>query len=550
MGTSTFLLLPTYQLAIFTTIISPIVLFFIFYLYTTPTILTDQRRWYLPPGPRGLPFIGNFFDLADPDKVREVAISWTQKYGEIFYTKIGGADYIWLSSPRAVKELMDKRSAIYSSRPRTPLAGETASAGRRQLYLPYGPQYRALRKISHTCLNVTQSAGYRPVQDLESKQLLFDLLNTPEQFYDHNRRYSASVIISVTYGHRIPDWNNGLADQIYKVINNLQQFASPGTWIVDTFPSLTAFPEVFFGKWKSFGRKCFEHDAPIYLGLWNSLKREIQEGKAKDCFAKEFAENEPEKLGLDTLQCAYGCGGLVEAGAETTSAALNNFLLMAILYPDVVTKGQEELDRVVGSDRYPSWEDELPYIRAVIKELLRVRPPNKIGMQHSVIEDDWYNGYFIPKGALVMLNWWAIQYDPKRWENPYEFRPERYLDYPLPAFSYVNAADPNTRDHFAYGAGRRICPGIHLAENSLFLNISRILWAFNIKKKIGKDGNVIEPTTESLPGWLIIPQPFECTIEPRSEKHARIIEDIWKKTEAGLEPDDYQLNWDSKGNVS
>lgn len=305
---------------------------------------------------------------------------------------------------------MDKKSSIYSSRPASPLAGETASAGRRQLYLPYGPQYRVVRKISHALLNITQSTGYRPVQDLESKQLLFDLLRTPERFYDHNRRYSASVIITVTYGHRIPDWDNALVKEVYKVVNNMQHYAAPGTWIVDTFPSLAVFPEFLFGKWRSFGRKCFEHDAPIYLGLWNSLKKEIKEGKARDCFVKQFYESEPEKLGLDTLQCAYQCGGLVEAGSETTSAALNNFLLMAVLNPEVVRKGQEELDRVVGSERYPSWEDEgeLPYIRAVIKELLRMRPANKIGMQHCVVEDDWYEGYFIPKGSLVMLNWWYV----------------------------------------------------------------------------------------------------------------------------------------------
>lgn len=82
------------------------------------------------------------------------------------------------------------------------------------------------------------------------------------------------------------------------------------------------------------------------------------------------------------------------------------------------------------------------------------------------------------------------------------------------------------------------------------MNISRILWAFNIKKKIGEDGRMIEPTAEMTPGWLIIPEPFECTIDPRSEKHARIIEEVWKKTEARLEPDDYQMEWNAKGNVS
>jgi len=274
--------------------------------------------------------------------------------------------------------------------------------------MAYGPKYRTVRRISHALLNITQTVKYQPVQDLESKQLLFDLLRDPEHFYDHNRRYSASVIITVTYGHRISSWDNELARKVYKVVNNMQNYASPGMWMVDTFPSLQYLPQWLFGNWRDFGRKCVEHDAPIYLALWEQLKKETREGTAKQCFCKDFYESDPEKQGIDTLHAAYQCGGLVEAGSETTSAFLNSFLLFATQHPEVVERAQDELDRVVGCERYPTWNDEakLPYIRAIIKELLRIRPPNKIGMQHCSTEDDWYQGMFIPKGSLIMLNWW------------------------------------------------------------------------------------------------------------------------------------------------
>lgn len=163
-----------------------------------------------------------------------------------------------------------------------------------------------------------------------------------------------------------------------------------------------------FGNWKSFGKKCHDHDAPIYVGLWEGLKREVREGVAKACFCKDFLESEPEKLGFENEHAAYQCGGLVEAGSETTSAALNFFLGFATQYPSVVKKAQEELDHVVGGERYPTWSDEenLPYVRAIIKELLRMRPPNKVGIHHSTTEDDWYQEMFIPKGSMVILNWW------------------------------------------------------------------------------------------------------------------------------------------------
>lgn len=175
-----------------------------FYLWATPSTWKDSRRKHLPPGPRGLPFVGNFFDFSDDQLVPQKAQRWAQKYGDVFYTKIGGSDYIWLSSPQSIKDLMDKRSSIYSSRPPAPLSQDVASGGRRQLFMQYGPQYRVVRKISHALLNTTISTSYQPVQDYESKQLMQEILDDPAHFYDYNRRYSASLIIRITYGYRIP----------------------------------------------------------------------------------------------------------------------------------------------------------------------------------------------------------------------------------------------------------------------------------------------------------------------------------------------------------
>ena len=82
----------------------------------------------------------------------------------------------------------------------------------------------------------------------------------------------------------------------------------------------------------------------------------------------------------------------------------------------------------------------------------------------------------------------------------------------------MNSADPNDRDHFTYGAGRRACPGIHVAERSLFINVARVLWGFNLNKKKG-----VEVTTEMMPGFFSVPKAFECDIKPRSERHAELM---------------------------
>lgn len=120
---------------------------------------------------------------------------------------------------------------------------------------------------------------------------------------------------------------------------------------------------------------------------------------------------------------------------------------------------------------------------------------------------------------------------PKLHDNPTEFRPERYLSKPLPAADYINSNDPYERDHFTYGAGRRVCPGVHVAERSLYINIVRTLWAFNISKKRSPGGSMIEPETGMIRGFLSVPKPFECEITPRSNKHAEIIRETFRKAE-------------------
>jgi cytochrome P450 len=116
--------------------------------------------------------------------------------------------------------------------------------------------------------------------------------------------------------------------------------------------------------------------------------------------------------------------------------------------------------------------------------------------------------------------------------DPDRFYPERYLNHPLPAADYINIPDANARDHFTYGAGRRICPGIHVAEKSLFINIVRTLWAFNLSKKKGPDGSWLEPDTRMVRGFLSAPNPFECEITPRSAKHAKVIRQALKDADA------------------
>jgi cytochrome P450 len=125
----------------------------------------------------------------------------------------------------------------------------------------------------------------------------------------------------------------------------------------------------------------------------------------------------------------------------------------------------------------------------------------------------------------------AIHRDPDLWDNPDTFDPSRYINHSASAADYINTSDPKSRDHFSYGAGRRVCPGVHVAERSLFINISRVLWGFDLSKKRRNDGKVVEVTEKMAPGFFSVPEEFECDICPRSVKHAGIMKMEWEKAE-------------------
>jgi cytochrome P450 len=174
-------------------------------------------------------------------------------------------------------------------------------------------------------------------------------------------------------------------------------------------------------NWKQFGESVHRADAAIWTAFWEKMVFEVAKGVAPHSFGKGFVQSDFRSKGLDELQAAYVCGTMIEAGSDTTSTQLNNTIVGILSRGRVVIeKAQEELDRVVGRDRTPTFEDEpnLPYIRAMVKEVMRWRFVNKFGTNHYATEDGYYKGYFIPKGSIVMINIWGIHYDPKRFPEP------------------------------------------------------------------------------------------------------------------------------------
>jgi cytochrome P450 len=169
------------------------------------------------PGPKGLPIVGNTLQLG-PQPQRMLKL-WADQYGEIFQIRLGLENWVFLNSPRAVKDILDKQSAITSGRAPMPVANDIVSGGMRFLLMSYSPTWRKLRAIVHKLLTPKVSNTFMPSQEFEAKQLVYDLLTDNEDewtFYMHVRRYTTSVVMTTTYGRRVATWVSPSFDQEHK----------------------------------------------------------------------------------------------------------------------------------------------------------------------------------------------------------------------------------------------------------------------------------------------------------------------------------------------
>ncbi|RYP04548.1 hypothetical protein DL765_010156 [Monosporascus sp. GIB2] len=447
------------EMAILTTwTVSFVALFLIFHRLSK----IGRRPKGYPPGPPTLPLIGNLHQVPR-EKVRLQFQKWAEEYGPIYSLILGTKVLVVLSSDQAIKDLLDKRSGIYSSRPEI--------------------------------LNVKAARTYVPYQDLENKAMLVGFLEQPALFMDHIRRYTNSLSTQIMFGFRTTSLDDPKLKRLYE-----------------------GFEE--FGK---------------VLGA---------ETAALPCFCVDLVRAQ-EQEGFSDEMAAYVSGSLLEAGSDTTSSTLIGFVQALLCFPEVVKLGQAELDSVCGN-RLPDLNDlpNLPYIRGCMKESLRWMPTVPLGVNHAVIRDDEYMGYKIPKGAGVMYNVWAIGHDPKRHPDPRRFDPARWAHDSQTSAEAANNPDATKRDHFVFGAGRRLCQGMHIADRSLFLAISRLLWAFDFRRPVDEStGQEIVPDMEELTeGFFMVPKPFRAHIVPRSEYKAQRVREEWSKMTELL---DSELQWKS-----
>ena len=218
-----------------------------------------------------------------------------------------------------------------------------------------------------------------------------------------------------------------------------------------------------------------------------------------------------------------------------------------ILHPHIQKRAQQEIDHVVGLDRLPTFSDRenLPYVNALFKEVLRWNSIATLGLPHVGTQSDTIvvktprgeEEYSIPKGSMLLPAIWWFMRDPERYSNPDEFNPERFLcDNP--------ETDPAT---MTFGFGRRICPGRISADSSAWLVMAQTLAVFDISKKRDDMGREFDVQPEGIPGLVYHPVPFDdkmqVTIRPDQKELLERLEkeETWGKGEAKGGKEDWEI---------
>ncbi|KAI0068104.1 cytochrome P450 oxidoreductase [Artomyces pyxidatus] len=477
-------------------------------------IVIGQYRRYshpLPPGPRGIPFIGNILDLPKDYEW----IHWAKHrglYGPISSVSILGQPVIFLNSLDVCNDLLEKRSSIYSGRPVLPFAGEMIGWNREMILAPYGSRFRALRKLVARQIGSKAAIAapfVRETQEYETRHFLARVCANPEDMFRDIRLMTAAIFMRISHGYTVSK-NSHRPDPLLALLDTAaHEFylaTLPGTWTVDAFPILRHLPAWFPGASFKQTAACFRRTVlasaqkPIEF-----VKEELREKRALPSFASAGLED-PQ---VDEDVVVYAAASLFGGGTDTVVATQMTFVLAMILYPDVQKRAQAELDAVLGNEegtrRLPTFKDResLLYLEAVYKEVLRWHVIGPMGIPHTSTEDDWYNGYFIPKGSLVFSNIWAISQDTAYYKDPTSFNPDRFMP-------DTSALDPHV---FAFGFGRRKCPGVDMAGANLFIFMALTLSVLEFGPG---DGGM--PEAEFVSGTVSHPKPFAYSVRPRSKE--------------------------------
>ncbi|CAI8605286.1 unnamed protein product [Vicia faba] len=436
------------------------------------SLLTKQHN--LPPGPRGLPIIGNLHQLGQ--KPHQTLTTLSKTHGPIMTLKLGQITTIVMSSSQTAKSVLQINDQYLSNRT-VPDAMRGSNHHNYSLpFIPLSQRWKDLRKIcnnllfSNKNLDSNQALRHKKLlelsNDIYESAAKFEAVNIGRLAFKTTLNMLSNTVYSVNL---VP--SSDKAGEFKELVTNIMKEVGRAN-VADCFPVLKILDPVgirrrtgeYFGKLLDYFRKLVDErlkmrELKSYCGKSDMLDTMLNDENNNG----EMYEDKIERLSVD----------LFVAGTDTVTSTVEWAMAELLHNPNIMSKAKSELNELIGKGNLVKESDiaKLPYLQAIVKETFRLHPAVPFLLPRKAEMDLEINGYKVPKGAQVLVNVWAIGRDPDLWDNPNEFLPERFLG------SDIDFKGRNF-ELTPFGGGRRICPGLPLAIRVLFLMLGLFINCF------------------------------------------------------------------------
>nr|AYM55611.1 cytochrome p450 [Croton stellatopilosus] len=459
-------------------ILLPLLLLPIFLLY----FLNKPTTSRLPPGPKGLPLIGNLLQL-DYTNIAKHLWLLSQNYGPLMSLKIGSRPTLIISSAEMAKQVLKTQDLEFCNRPLFAGPQRLSYNGIDLIFSPYGNYYREIRKICIVYLfNSNKMNSFRPIREDEVSRMIGKISKLAEEskpvnLTEHMMALTSGLICRVAFGRRYEDGGSE-AKRFHRLLNETQ-FFFVAFFFSDYFPRFGWVLDKFSGMFSRL-EKHFEEFDGFLQGLVdeqlnpNKEKPVSERGNILDVLLQFWKEDsiKDQEFTLDHVKSILL--DVFVAGSDTSAAAVIWAMSFLMRRPELMKKAQDEVRNIVGNSGFVSDDDiqKLPYLKAVIKEIMRLQPTGPLLVPRETMQETNLGGFKIPEKTLVHINAFAIGRDPDVWEKPLEFNPDRFMN------SEIDMIGQNF-ELIPFGAGRRICPGIIMGIANLELSLANLLYKFN-----------------------------------------------------------------------
>jgi cytochrome P450 len=453
----------------------------------------NQSSAPLPPGPKGLPLLGNLFGL--DSELHSYFASLSQTYGPILKLQLGSKVGIVVSSASLAREMLKDHDVTFANHVVTTAGRIMTYGGCDILWTPYGAEWRMLRKVCvQNMLSKTTLDSFSILRRREVRQTVsyfYSNVGSPVNFGEQIFVTVLNVITNMMWGGTVDGKEKASLGAEFKDVVSEMTYIAGKLNISDFYPSLARFDLQGIAKQSKVLTRRLDAIFERMIDQRRKLERmnigqrgklgESEDGeKVKDFLEfllrliDEQDDKTPTPLTLNNLKALFM--DMVVAGSDTSSNTMEFAMTEIMNQPKVMSQIQQELDAVVGKHNTveESHIHQLPYLEAVVKETLRLHTPVPLLVPRYPSETCTVGGYTIPKGSQIFINSWAIHRDPTKWENPLKFDPERFLnnnnklDYSGSDFSYL-----------PFGSGRRMCVGAGLAERMVLYSLATLLHSFD-----------------------------------------------------------------------